>query len=110
MPVAAEVQELIDNCKWILTKQGGVRGYKVTSKINGNSIFLPQAGFRTDRGFYRVGKNGCYWTSTLKDDSLNDNAYELTFNPNDYFANSVYRSSGQTVRPVLSDYIMSPSK
>ena len=44
MPTANEFQELIDNCEWTWTTQGVLDGYKVTSKKNGNSIFLPAAG------------------------------------------------------------------
>ena len=46
LPTKAECQELIDNCTWTLTTYNGKKGYKVVSKKNNNSIFLPAAGGR----------------------------------------------------------------
>ena len=46
MPTEEESQELIDNCDWEWTTLNGVEGSKVTSRKNGNSIFLPAAGWR----------------------------------------------------------------
>ena len=46
IPSDAEWTELRDNCTWTWTSQGGHKGYKVTSKSNSNSIFLPAAGYR----------------------------------------------------------------
>lgn len=109
MPVNAEVRELIDNCTWTLTKQGGVRGYKVTSKTNGNSIFLPEAGFRSEYGLYSVGKSGSYWTATLQDENSND-ALLMYFSPNRIHRTAINRCSGSSVRPVYSDLIIWPSK
>lgn len=45
MPTRKECQELIDKCTWTLTSRGGVDGFEVKSKANGNSIFLPFTGF-----------------------------------------------------------------
>lgn len=109
MPVNAEVRELIDKCTWTLTKQGGVRGYKVTSKTNGNSIFLPEAGYRIDGGIYDTGKYGNYWTATLEDVNSN-NALQMTFTPNYSHRNAMNRSNGNSVRPVYSDLITWPAK
>ena len=39
MPTAKEFEELIEKCKWNLTKRDGVDGYEVSR--NGKSIFLP---------------------------------------------------------------------
>ena len=37
----AELKELVDNCTWTWgTLDNGVKGYKVTSNKNGNSIFF----------------------------------------------------------------------
>jgi hypothetical protein len=45
MPTAAEFDELINNCTIEKSTMNGVNGYLLTSKINGNSIFLPMAGY-----------------------------------------------------------------
>ena len=67
MPTKAEQDELrsTSNCTWTWTTQNGVKGYKVTSKKNGNSIFLPAAGCRSDDYLDFAGGDGYYWSSSL---------------------------------------------
>jgi hypothetical protein len=55
MPSTAELQELIDKCEWEFTGTG----YKVTGP-NGNSIFLPAAGYRFGEKWYGNGNSGYY--------------------------------------------------
>lgn len=64
VPTIKECQELVDNCKYKWITQNGVEGGLFTSKKNGNSIFLPAAGFRSFPHMYRVGSNGDYWSSS----------------------------------------------
>ena len=104
MPTKAELNELEDNCTWTRTTLNGVKGCIVTSKTNGNSIFLPAAGSRSNSGLDYVGSNGYYWSSSVST-SHSDDAYDLWF-----FFNSVHmgiasgrRYSGLSVRPVLAD-------
>ncbi|MBQ7946501.1 MAG: InlB B-repeat-containing protein, partial [Bacteroidales bacterium] len=78
MPTEAEQEELRNNCTWTWTLQKGVNGYKVTSKTNGNSIFLPAAGGCDGTSVYRVGSYGYYWSSSL-DESDPSDAYCLDF-------------------------------
>lgn len=100
MPTKAELDELHRNCTWIWTTQNGVNGYKVTSKSNGNSIFLPAAGSRYSYLFGEVGSHGEYWTSSLNTD-YPDEAYHLYFHSGDvYWYSYFYRYCGQSVRPV----------
>jgi len=68
MPTKAEQDELRTKCTWTWTTQNGVNGYKVTGK-NGNSIFLPAAGYRDDSDLYSVGSSDYFWSSTLYSDS-----------------------------------------
>ena len=72
MPTLQDWQELIDNCIWKQTTQGGYNGYKVTSNKNGESIFLPAAGWRGDSELTCVGESGQYWSSTLNSESSTD--------------------------------------
>ena len=44
MPSQKEWMELISNCSWTWTSVNGVAGAMGTSKVNGNTIFLPAAG------------------------------------------------------------------
>ena len=71
MPTRAEQDELRNNCTWTWTTQNGVNGYKVTSKSNGNSIFLPAAGYRDDSSLNNAGSTGYYWSSSLYTDNPN---------------------------------------
>ncbi len=98
LPTASEIDELVNNCTWKWTSQGGVNGYKVTGK-NGNSIFLPAAGYRYGSSLYIAGSNGCYWSSTPYE-SYADLACHLNFHSGIYYRNGDYRKDGQSVRPV----------
>lgn len=99
MPTSNEVNELINNCTWTWTTQNGVNGYKVTSKKNGNSIFLPTAGCRNDSSLYGVGSYGDFWSSSLYSSYSND-AYYLYFSSSNVGRNYGYRSNGHGVRAV----------
>ena len=100
MPTRAEQDELIDtnNCTWTWITQNGVNGYKVTSKKNGNSIFLPAAGERLNSSLYGAGSSGDYWSSSLSTDS--SRAYGLYFDSSDVDWGSGSRYYGLSVRPV----------
>lgn len=64
IPTRAEWNELINNCTWTWVGVNGVTGAMATSKINGNSIFLPAAGNMVDEK-HTHDQLGCfYWTST----------------------------------------------
>lgn len=64
LPTKEQWEELKNKCRWEWTTQNGVNGYKVTGP-NGNSIFLPAAGWRHCNGDVNdVGTGGSYWSST----------------------------------------------
>lgn len=65
MPTYNDWDELLTNCAWTWTTLNGVKGYKVTSRSNGNSIFLPAAGYRDGTDVYDAGSRGDYWSSSL---------------------------------------------
>ena len=67
LPTKEEMHELKDLCEWKWTTQNGVNGYLVTSKTNGNSIFIPAAGYYYHRDVFRDNEVGNYWTSTSSD-------------------------------------------
>ena len=101
MPTTAEQQELMntDNCNWQWTTENGVNGIKVTSKHNGNSIFLPAAGGRQNTSLIADGSYGNYWNSSPY---LYDNfyAYGMGFVSDDHGGLSADRYLGLPVRPV----------
>jgi hypothetical protein len=101
MPTDEQWDELRTRCKWYWSYQNGINGYKVVAD-NGNSIFLPAAGYRTDTTTLDIDKNGHYWSSNLHVD-FSTYARGVSF-ANTYI-NAFYngRYCGQSVRPVLTD-------
>ncbi|MBQ0048438.1 MAG: hypothetical protein KBT33_13205, partial [Prevotellaceae bacterium] len=100
MPTKAEQDELRTNCTWTCTVQNGVSGCKVSSKINGNSLFLPAAGFRLNSDLDDVVSYGYYWSSSLLT-SFSSSAYYLGFD-SEYYVDWSYNSRhfGHSVRAV----------
>ena len=99
MPTETEFQELLDNCTWEWITLNGNNGCKVTGP-NGNSIFLPVAGWRTGAGEYNVGSIGYYWSSTPGEGSTYY-AYGLYFDEGSHGMSWIGRNYGRSVRPVL---------
>lgn len=69
IPTQQECIDLSTSCtkEWVTID--GISGFRLTAK-NGNSIFLPAAGYRSDgywagNGLEGVNKLGSYWTSDL---------------------------------------------
>ena len=104
MPTDAELTELHEQCTWSWTTQNGVNGYKVTSKSNGNSIFLPAAGDRYRSSLSNAGSSGYYWSSSLynTDEEATDLAWILGFDLEGCYILVLVTSRyiGQSVRPV----------
>ena len=103
IPTKEDFAELLDrnNCTWEWTTQNGTNGYKVTSKKNGNSIFLPAAGWRVrdDTSLYDEGSKGDYW-SAMPDEGDTDGAYYLYFTEGFRSTFGLSRDCGRSVRPV----------
>ena len=102
MPTKKEQDELKNDSytTWTRTNRNGVRGYKVTSKINGNSIFLPAAGCRYNSDLHDAGTRGYYWSSSLSTSS-SSGAYYLGFDSGYVNSFGSGRDDGRSVRPVL---------
>jgi hypothetical protein len=80
--------------------QNGVEGYKVTGP-NGNSIFLPAAGYRHWSSLYNAGSTGYYWSSTPGVYGIDNFAGSLNFSiGNEIVTWYDSRGNGFTVRPV----------
>ena len=99
MPTKAELNELLNNCTWTWTTQNGVSGYNGEGP-NGNSIFLPAAGFRYGSSLSHARGYGFYWSSTPFESS-SYNAYNLSFYSDNHYMDDFYRNFGLSVRPVL---------
>lgn len=65
MPTAAELQELKRECGWELQIINGVRGFKVRSFKNGNSIFLPVSSSSYYNHSLKAHIYGAYWSSDI---------------------------------------------
>lgn len=97
MPTSTQISELINSCSWTWTTQNGVAGYKVTGP-NGNSIFIPAAGYRFGETLDYAGSDGYYWSATLL--SSNADSDGLGFDSGYHSLNYGSRYYGLTVRPV----------
>lgn len=98
MPTKEEIEELFNKCSWEWTSVNGVSGRKVTGP-NGNSIFLPAAGYRYRTGVLSRGSGGHYWSGTLYEDD-SSSAYGFCFYSGGRGWNDYGRNFGLTVRPV----------
>lgn len=107
IPTHDDYKELMytGNCSWKWTSKTAsdgttIEGYTVTSKRNGNSIFLPASGGRYGTDANSHGTYGFYWTSSISQ-SAEGNSYALNFATNNYYYRSSYdRYFGFAVRPV----------
>ena len=98
MPTYSEIYELKNDCTWTWTTQNSVKGYLVTG-TNGNSIFLPAAGYFTGSLLYYTGSYGRYWSST-PNESNTDYAYYLLFRSSGWNVYDYSRYYGHSLRPV----------
>ena len=98
IPTKDEQKELIDNCTWEWSSLNGVNGYTVTGS-NGNSIFLPAAGYKENSSHTDVGGYGYYWSSTPQANT-NLGAYYLYMSNSSKLSYYYARVAGQSVRAV----------
>lgn len=104
MPNLMEFTELKWYCDWVWTTVNGKKGYRITSKNNGNSIFLPATGYRDQSNLYYYDTYGDYWTKTLYEDSPRS-AYYLEFGQDFISCDTYwYRCYGRTIRPVRGEH------
>lgn len=104
MPTRQEQVDLRNSayCTWTWKTNyngSGVDGYEVKSNSNGNSLFLPAAGYRDDTSLYGEGSSCQYWSSSLSTDH-SDGAYNLYFDPSLIDCCSDDRRGGRSVRAV----------
>lgn len=100
MPTKADLEELTANTTSTWETLNGVKGRRFTSKTNGNSIFVPAAGYCYYGSVGNVGSSGYLWSSSL-DESVPRGGWCLLFY-SDYVRMYNYnRYYGFTVRAVL---------
>ena len=100
MPSAQQYDELCNNCTWHWTTRKGVNGNLVTGP-NGNSIFLPAAGYRSTTSVTHEGQRGYYWSRTV-DYNQAQRAFNLSFESDKpyFYPYILGRCAGYTVRAV----------
>ncbi len=98
LPTSSECEELVEECRWEWTTMYGHKGYKVIGP-NGNSIFLPAAGWRGGAWHCDAGSYGLYWSSTPYG-GLTGRAYYLFFYSDYHIVYWLRRYGGFSVRPV----------
>ena len=100
MPTYYQFWELLINCSSKWTTNNGVSGRLYTGP-NGNSIFLPTAGFLKGDINENVGTNGDYWSST----PYLGNSFEalvIYFYSGHSSSSQSFCCYGHTVRPVIT--------
>ena len=92
IPTQAIWQALVDN-----STKGLDSGFKFTN--NGQTLFLPEAGYVKDTQFFGVGYDGYYWSGTARSST---SAYQLQlYDGGNVSAQAVWdRYCGYSVRPV----------
>ena len=101
MPTIEEFNEMLINTVSEWTTLNGVHGRRFTSKINGNSIFLPAVGWRfSKRGTLDAGSFGAYWSSSLVLTNRSDMASSFDIWPGDTHDSNSDRYCGLCIRPV----------
>lgn len=99
MPKKEEFEELLEKCDWQWTNIDGHNGYKVIGP-NGNSIFLPAAGYCYGNSVYGTDLRGYYWSSCSDTDSFKD-VFCLYFYRGYHRIYLYDRSDGRAIRPVI---------
>ena len=99
IPTDPEWRELLSECDWTWCSQGGVNGYKVSSRSGGASIFLPAAGYKDERGLVHEGTDGRYWSAT-RHPYHPVCAMNLFFNSDHRYQYFYRRYRGYSIRPV----------
>lgn len=100
MPTTTQFAELFNSSyttnEW--TTKNGVNGCLVTSKINGNSVFFPAAGYGYGTSLNIAGSHGRYWSRSLYSSALGYILYfySSNINPQSYD----HRFYGFSVRAV----------
>ena len=100
MPSQEEWQELISNTVGKGVMVNNVEGWLLTA-TNGNSLFLPFAGYRSYITLFKAGKSSFSWTTSLHD-GYSGYACPAICCPADSYLYNMYRYCGLTVRPVCS--------
>ncbi len=96
IPTAAEWKELNDNTTQANDTLNGVAGRRFTSRVNGNSIFIPFAGAYQESTL--SSGSACLWSASLYTNP--SYAYRVSITSTSYSAGNAMRCIGQSIRAV----------
>lgn len=100
-PSIDDFKELLERTTFRCCKLNGAWGYLFTCKENGNSIFLPLAGFTDESDNFFIGKRGRYWSSSISSNStMEAKMFSLDKPTNPVHSRSEERYLGFSIRPV----------
>ena len=96
MPTLEEMNELLNLCTWEWSRLGPIEGYKVVGP-NGNSVFLPFAGYIRER--HEAQSDGYYRSATT------DKHLHINLNKIEIYSRQLFLQFGIPIRPVYGDAI-----
>lgn len=104
-PTLTQLVELMNGAyitsEWVTIN--GIKGRKITSKVNGNTIFMPAGGHKRSTSVYNTGAHGYYLSSTLRK-SNPESAEGRALTTDCFYAIEATRCHGLNVRAVSATY------
>lgn len=105
IPTNTQISELIstNNTNYIvssLTEQNGVKGILFTSKVNGNTLFLPAMGFASSGQINYINSHGYCWSCKIY---TSNKSYAIHFGGGDCQLSTFSRYSGYPICPVRAN-------
>ena len=103
VPTKEQIEELAAQCTSTAQTIGGVNGALITSKVNGNTVFLPACGYKISSSYTQSSGYACLWSATpYKEDAAQ--AYYLRNNlAGAFYASNASKTYQMPVRPVKSE-------
>ena len=100
MPTERQLQELLSECTWEWVQKNGHKGYQING-ANGNSIFLPAAGWIRESEIEYRNTYGYYWTSERSTSSQFARCLQFPKNGKGIIGNG-YLHVGRSIRAVYA--------
>lgn len=108
IPTDAQLTELRENTTLTNETINGIAGRRLTSKLNGNSIFMPFTGYFENAEYKNEGVYGNYWSASTNG---KNQAYAIWFpNSGAIRRGLIDRCYAQAIRPVCSDKYLAIGK
>ena len=102
IPSYYEIDKLVKGCDWKIVTINGVKGRQGTSKKNGNTIFLPFAGYRDGSQLKDTEAMGNYWLRHVKSQEEPDKADVYRIFDDAYTDKwEKERCMGYVIRPII---------